>query len=433
MPTKCHLCGAGTTAPEIFFKDPDSAERRYCPSCWQKLTVSSYKKSLLWQILPGGLGLILLGFSDDSSAGWTFLNVFLFQIFMLCTILPHELAHITAARLMGMRVFKIIVGIGKTLFTRKIFGILAEFKAFPAGGLAIALPTSKQFFRLKQFGFVLAGPLINFLFVAMVYPFVSDDLWSVSALGDGLAPGLAFFYANLLVLIYNLWPHKVSTSHGMMSSDGKLLLQTVCIKSDEIETALAVRFAYEAAEAFERKDYKSARSAVDEGLHRHPDNFHLLSWLGVLLLRSHSFSEARDVFLKILPESEKLPANHALILNNIAYADALLDRADLLPEAESYSEKAMAVLAWHPSIKGTRGTVLVQLGRVEEGIELLNAALAGHDNVQNKAENACILAMTEAKRGNDAASRQYLEEARRWDSSCYLLERASTFLATPSN
>lgn len=433
MPTtKCHLCGAGTTASEIFFKDPDLAERRYCPSCWQKLTVSSHKKSLLWQILPGGLGLFLLGFSDETSAGWTFLNVFLFQIFMWCTILPHEFAHITAARLMGMRAFRIIVGVGKTLFTRRILGIPTEFKTVPAGGLAIALPTTKRFFRSKQFGFVLAGPFINFSFVAMVYPFARDDLWSFSALGDGLAPGLAFFYANLLVLIYNLWPHKVSTSHGMMSSDGRLLLQTVRIKPDQIETSLAVRFVYEAAEAYEAKDHKSARSAVDEGLLRYPDNFHLLSWLGVLLLRSHSFSEARDVYLKILPESEKQPTHHALILNNIAYADALLDRADLLPEADSYSEKAMAVLAWHPSIKGTRGTVLVQLGKVEEGIELLKAAIAGHDNIQHKAENACILAMAEAKRGNDAASREYLEEARRWDSSCYLLERANATVPLPS-
>ena len=313
----------------------------------------------------------------------------------------------------------------KLFLPGRFLGIPAEFKAVPAGGLAIALPTSKRFFRLKQFGFVFAGPFINFLFVAMVYPFVSDDLWSFSALGDGLAPGLAFFYANLLVLVYNLWPHKVSTSHGMMSSDGKLLLQTVRIKPDEIETALA-------ADSFTKLPKRSnariqsARNAVNEGLRRHPDNFHLLSWLGVLLLRSHSFAEARSVYLKILPESEKQPANHALILNNIAYADALLDRADLLAEADSYSEKAMAVLAWHPSIKGTRGTVLVQFGRVEEGIELLKAALAGHDVVQNKAENACILAMTEAKRGNDSASRQYLEEARRWiPDSCTFLERAS--------
>src|SRR5262245_34422146 len=39
----------------------------------------------------------------------------------------------------------------------------------------------------------------------------------------GLQPGLMFFYANLAVLIENLWPHNVMTGFGAFPSDGKQL------------------------------------------------------------------------------------------------------------------------------------------------------------------------------------------------------------------
>lgn len=433
MPTKCNRCGVETNTPEIFFKAPDSSEsnpRRFCPPCWDILTVSSYKKALLWQSVPGLLGLGLLLFSEDTSAGWTFVNIFLFQVFMLCTILPHELAHLTAARLLGYRVFKMIIGMGKTLFTRNIFGFPTEFKILPAGGLAIAAPTTKKYFRLKQFGFIFAGPFINLLLAALVYPFVSDELWSISALSYQLAPGLAFFYTNLFVLTYNLWPHDVTTSLGKLPSDGKLLLQTFRIKPETIEQSLAARFVYEAAEDFQKKDYQKARHAIEEGLRRYPENFYLLNWLSLLLIRFREFPEARAVSFKILAESEKVPLQHAMILNNIAYVDALMCDHELLPEADDFSQKAMANLAWHPAIKGTRGTVLVELGRIEEGIVLLKQSISGHEDIHGKAENACFLAMAESKLGNFTAGQQYLDEARRYDSTCYMLERAEICLKT---
>jgi hypothetical protein len=115
-------------------------------------------------------------------------------------------------------------------------------------------------------------------------------------------------------------------------------------------------------------------------------------------------------------------------LNNIAYTDALLGGPELLMEADRYSVEAMTNLSWMPSVKGTRGTVLLELGKLDEAVPLLRETMLMHDIPNNKAQNACLLAMAETRRGNLNAGRKYLDEARKFDSTCFLLERAQNSL-----
>jgi len=116
------------------------------------------------------------------------------------------------------------------------------------------------------------------------------------------------------------------------------------------------------------------------------------------------------------------------MFNNIAYTDALIGGPELLMEADRYSLEAMTNLSWMPSIKGTRGTVLLELGKIDEAVSLLHETMQTHDNLINKAENACWLAIAETRRGNPNAGRKYLDEARKFDSTCFLLERAQNIL-----
>jgi hypothetical protein len=129
-------------------------------------------------------------------------------------------------------------------------------------------------------------------------------------------------------------------------------------------------------------------------------------------------------FVRILGLAELECTMRLLMLNNVAYADALLGEPDLLPEADEYSREALKHLAWHASVKGTRGTVLVERGQLEAGIALLKEALQEHTEPENKALNACHLAVAEQKRRDFKAAAEYWELARMLDMDCPLLPAA---------
>ncbi len=430
MPSKCDHCGAATEIPESFFRERKSFRktiRTLCPTCWTKHTASIFSRFLIFQLAPGPIGLAIILLAPHESLGWMLFNLFILQVLMILCILPHEWGHAWAAKSARWCVYRIYIGFGKALFTRKVFGFATEFRPVPLGGLVIAAPRSAHRFWAYYFAFVLAGPLTTGAMMVVGLLLVGfDRLHDFSALSTGLVPAQLFVYANALLLVESLWPRSMPTPLGKLSSDGKLLLQSLRFGKEKAEEFHAFGFVLEGLTHRERREYREARSCFEKGLVEYPNNIHLLNWHANNLLDLREFSLARECYLRLLAPTEKQAGvMKAIMLNNIAYVDAVLGKPELLQEADRYSAAAMADMSWMPAIKGTRGTVLVELGKIEEGIELLREAMQGHAEAHGKAQNACFLAMAEAKWGDFAQSRKYLDEARRLDASCFLLERAS--------
>lgn len=432
MPVKCDRCGVESNLDASFFKAPKSFSRlihTYCPSCWLKQQHCNTKWTALLNLGIGVLGLLFLLTGVEIRIGYFLINIFFFQLFLVLTIGPHELGHAWMARWVGMRVFKIYIGSGKTLFTFKLFGFDCEFRPLPTGGVVVAAHRDLKRLGANQFAFILAGPAINILLAAAVWRFLSpDDLWSIHPLDHGFQPGLAFFYANVVVLLQNLWPHDVATMFGSLPSDGKQLFQSLFLSREKRELHHAAGFVMEAAVCHQQGDFEDARGWVEEGLKSYPDNEALLSWRGVIALGLGEYGKARDCFLDLLNRESREPLMRPLMLNNIAYADALLGGEDLLDEADVFSQEAMSAMSWVPAIKGTRGTVLVAMGRFAEGLSLLRESMSQAELANHKAQNACLIAEAESRCGNRVAARNYLEEARKLDPRCPLLPRAEAIM-----
>ena len=75
---------------------------------------------------------------------------------------------------------------------------------------------------------------------------------------------------------------------------------------------------------------------------------------------------------------------------------------------------------------------MVESGKIEEAVELLRVSMEQADDVHGKAQNACCIAIAESRRGNYAEAGKYLEEARKLDPDCFLLNRAKVFLRSTS-
>lgn len=246
----------------------------------------------------------------------------------------------------------------------------------------------------------------------------------------GAAPGQVFFYTNLVIFVQSLWPHMFDSPIGKLANDGKLLLQTLFAKADMIDNTSAARFALEAMDCHERHQVADALAWIDGGLARFPANFLLLNWRGILLLEQKNSEAARDCFKMLLARTDNPAGVRALMLNNVAYVDALLGGSELLAEADRYSQEAMSLIGWLPAVKGTRGTTLLLLGKTEDALVLLHESMEHADSSSGKAQNACFISIGEARRGNLAQSRKYLDEAKKLMSDCFLLERATNEFQT---
>ena len=369
MAIACDKCGTETEIPEAFFTQRRSFRRSFrteCPRCHVESQLANQRRNLLWNLAYGAVGLALVVALPDHTGGWLLLNLFFFQVFLIASILPHEFGHAFVARWLGFRVFKVYVGFGKTLFTGNLFGFQTDFRAIPLGGFVLAAPTNARLFRVKQLAFIFAGPLSNFLLCVVVLVFVPlQQLRDFGLLGRSLSPGQAFLYANLFILLQNLWPHTFNTPIGKLASDGKLLWQTLFAKFDMVNNAMVARFALEGMYHHEKHQNAEALMWIEQGLANFPDNFLLLNWRGILLLEQKHFEAARDCFKTLLARPENPPAVRGLILNNVAYVDALLGGSELLAEADRYSQEAMSLIGWLAAVKGTRGTTMLESGKIE--------------------------------------------------------------------
>ncbi|HEY4417311.1 MAG TPA: hypothetical protein VGO57_16590, partial [Verrucomicrobiae bacterium] len=202
------------------------------------------------------------------------------------------------------------------------------------------------------------------------------------------------------------------------------LCQVFFLRQKNIDENLAARFLLEGLELHWAGRPSESLAWVENGLKLYPQNIHLLNLYGVLLIELTEYEKAREGFSKLLERADNPPMMQALFQNNLAYLNALIGRADLLAEADELSQKTLATIGWHPSIKGTRGTVLLALGKPDEAIPLLLAAMQEQVEITNKAQNACWISMAEARRGNLTESKKFLDEAGKLLPSCFLLERA---------
>jgi Zn-dependent protease len=425
---KCDVCGTESDFEAGFINERKSfrSDRRtICQACWTRRRRKFEGWNQVAILAMGIAGYIMLWSDPESLIGRVWTALFLFNVFLILTIVPHELGHAAMARLLGWRVFAVVIGLGKQAFKFRLAGIIFSFHWLLVAGITKSAPMDTRWFRLKSFLVYLAGPMMNAA-IAGIIGFIWWDTWhEFGFLGLPRAAQLCF-WANLWVMAWNLWPRQLKTLN--IPTDGKQLLKTFSRKKENIEELLAARYALEAM--MRRDEYKDPVGALDwcrKGLALFPQHVLLLNISGVLYLDEGDYSHAREIFSQLLPRETKPGGTRFAILNNIAYADALLGAPELLLEADAYSKEAYAGAPW-PSIAGTRGTVLVAMGQLEPGIKLLKESFGKAWTPRSKAENACHLAMAHARLGKRGEASEYLKLAQQLDGRCQLIGRAEAEL-----
>ncbi len=427
---RCSRCGVESEIEQAFTVRKTWAglvTRTYCPLCWEKVYIRGQLFSVAGMVL-------LVAMLDTLYFGRGVEKVLLDFLFLALINFPlvvaHELAHTAAGLLLGIRIFRVMIGYGRVLTSGRMFGITWELRVWPFGAGTLMASPPQSGSRWRMFGAILAGPALHavLLGAAVVFQFlllILQGWFGVKAAALINGTGLFIFY-NLVLLIFNAIPMRAGVPFGQTGTDGLQMLQQAFLKPKQQELQFQSYYVMEALDAGERNDMDAARRWIEQGLARFPEQPALRISQGVNWVKQKKFPEAREVFLSLLPSEEaKKPFFKNLMLNNIAYADILMRDPELLPEADRYSAEAFRQLRWEPSIIGTRGAVLVEMNRLEEGIGLLKEALEKQKDASGKASDAYHIAVAEGRRGNVEESRRYFELARKYDPNLYLFELAA--------
>lgn len=411
---KCQRCGRQSPIEAAFViqkRKDGSLKRCFCFECENRRASNS--TLLLYIVLPL-CGALILRISPGSSIGYLFLLVFAGLLVSIPLIVLHELAHAVVAQALGFRVFGIHLGLGKVLFSRRIAGIAWTIHMIPSSGATLVAGPEMNNYKTRIFLIHLAGSLFHALLNAIL-------LW-VNRVFD--VTGLWYqitLWTNVFLLLTNLFPHKAQVAVGSTGTDGWAMLNAPRLTSKDLQARYASYYILETVRAVESGDMEAARAFAEKGVAFYADDANMRNTLGYVYVNSGEYLKSRQVFLETLAAVEELPsATKAILMNNIAFANLMLEDLSLLPEADDFSSQAYEMLSWEPSITGTRGSVLVALGQHQQGIALLEAALHKQPDKRNKALDACLLAWAEWKRGDAGKAESYLALARQLDSGCIL-------------
>lgn len=421
MAVTCDICGVRSELEETFTRVRSSFSSKttiYCPACLQKRQESSSQLSVFWWGIFAVIGVIAA-----SQGRWFLLNFFFVAVFTLLMIIPHELGHAFAAKWLGDGVFRIMVGTGRIVRKGTALGLAYEVRQFPFYGLTLSYAKSPDLHRVKRFLIVIAGPLVNFVFLLLalhIYRMQGPEVSSSTM----LVPAWSIVVANIWILAINLFPHNCTLPQGKVPNDGLSLVKMPFSAKPNAEQIVSVGYILEGAEALSNQRFRHAKTIYRQGLAQYPENLLLKNGLGVACLELGEYEEARSIFSQLLGRNEPDKLIHATLLNNLAYTDILCDRLAFLEEADNLSLQVYKDFPWVPSFKGTRGIVLVELSRMDEGITLLKQAVEENEEPRFKAIDAAYLAIAEARKGSLQRAKQYLAAATQFDPTCSLLRLA---------
>ena len=162
------------------------------------------------------------------------LGALLFVLFWIPLLFIHEFGHAMMAKLLGWRVSRIVIGVGKIFTRTRLFNAPMEIRMIPLEGFVQIAPRNLALARSKHALIYFAGPGIELLvFVTGVvylggfehFFTITNDYWRIAI--------QSFAFAALLGAVINLIPMSIVTQDGATPNDGMGIL--LCLFTSEMD------------------------------------------------------------------------------------------------------------------------------------------------------------------------------------------------------
>ena len=165
------------------------------------------------------------------------LGAVLFVIFWIPLLFIHEFGHAMMAKVLGWRVSRIVIGVGKIFTHTRFLNAPMEIRMIPLEGFVQIAPKTIQFARLKHALIYFAGPGIELLlfFIVVAYLGGFEQFFTIS--NDYFRIALqSFAFAALVGAVLNLVPMGILTRDGSTPNDGMGILLCLFATDMDYET-----------------------------------------------------------------------------------------------------------------------------------------------------------------------------------------------------
>jgi hypothetical protein len=348
-----------------------------------------------------------------------------FLLFSIAAVCLHELGHALAAVSAGGSVHYIQLGRSYRelpLWSFNFLGFRWMVYSIPLSGLVRASFFTTSYYRLRTCWMIVAGPLINILGVVPAFLLIDQ---SNSARWTNLL--VSWLFANRSVLLYTVLPRTYRYAGRSLPNDGLLVWHTLCYSDQDVE-----RFVRHAVQTRELKDKAGLAETLSlpELLDRHEaDPMDLIFlWHAVNKMNEENDSRYLQYTLKLLSSPQISEKSKADLIDSCLTWQL---HAGPPMENETIDRLSLQLLAYDDSItaRGTRGSILIDLDRVEEGKVILKDVLEKTKSPVDKSYANTFLALAEKRQGNIDLARFYAREALKSDPHAVVLKRIPDLLA----
>ena len=324
---------------------------------------------------------------------------------LMFSIVVHELAHFGVGRLVGLRSWLISIGDGPAVFQHQFNTFKLILRANPYSGVVYPFILESQLSktRWKQFAMVLAGPLIN---LALCIYFTKVALNPNRSLSLYNAPE-QLAAVNAYLLLWCLIPFHADVDGIRTPNDALSLLQ---LATGQNRTTS--RPSPGIAQA-------SSRTPIGPSW----------SWMVNQVEAAGLLTHCREqLSIPQLPIAERVT-----LLDTFVTCVLMYGAGEFLPEAERYSEELFTLKPDEWTVKGTRGSVLIETGRLEEGVSMLQEVMDKDPSAFDRAISASFLALAELKRNNLDLAAEWLRKSRELDPNCGSVKRIEALLRSATS
>jgi hypothetical protein len=305
-------------------------------------------------------------------------------------VVVHELGHFACAVVGSIPVYRVVIGDGPVLWRRRIRDIWFEVRRWPLSGRVE--PYGVMDYRWYWWAlFLLGGALGNLVIVGVV-----AALWAAGVTGYVLD---FLLFAQVLLIVMTIIPMASGQTGG---NDGMLLVRLLSRPACD---SAALRAGYEARIA--------GRSPGQTPPPMTAASVRLLHHTWRLWADGIPRAEVRDDLVHELKRGDLSPAERSWVLDTLVTEAITSSDPAARPHLDAWSLEALALGPDQPTLQGSRGAALVELGRPAEGKPLL-ARLAGPDRAASYDSFMCRVfhALAEHRLGDGAAARQLADAAR---------------------
>jgi len=351
-----------------------------------RLPVSPGERLIVVGLVVGLVALLTLDLAQSFTNSK--LSVPFVVLFWGPLLVLHELGHALAARLCGWHVTEIVIGFGRELRRFRVGETRIRVKAVPVEGYVLLSPNSVEHARAKQALIYFAGPLTQLLLLGLVG-------WALGFRMPGAEGGVGRVALESLAVtaafgaLCTLFPYR---SLGN-PSDGLGMLLSIFASEEGFRQRLAWPSVSLARRHLLREQLPAARSVVESGLARHPDEPRLTGLLAVCQAAGGDGEAAYKTLESLGPPDARAPAIRADLIADAAWAVLFARDTTLLPDAQRAAERAIELCPEEPHYEILLGRVQLERGNPHDAYASLMSAYKRTRDVDQEAQCIAYLAL----------------------------------------